>query len=671
MDEECTMSSRSGRRSRSGSRSRDSRRSNRKDKDKSWVKRSRSRSSSTSSSSSRSRSSRRKNRRSRSKSPVRPVISKDPKYVNSRVFVAGLASDKCGAPDLQALFEKHGKIVDTLVHHNGYGFVQFVNEDDAKRAVEAENGASFFGKTLKCNMAANRKKGEEGGRGGGPGPGPGSGAGRGGPGFPPHEDRIMRGHSPDHFGPPPFDDPFMRGRDLPPPREFRDMPPHPFGRDFIPPPRGMRDLPPPPRDPFFDDPYRRPFPPDPYYDRFRDDPYRRDPYRVDPYRDPYRDPYGPSLLDPVAAPKKPLAVDCEIIVMTSELRRYADLVEKRLKNINLLTNVMVIQEDKTVQEQVEEAACRSCLFAIVINSQNEIHRSLTLNILHGVTQEHRNMPLDDAVDLVGRSFEKFLTAEKEKLAAQNKEKPPEREPSGGGGPPHPKDIAFFLNLLVENRPLSAEELDKVIVYLQERRNRLSGVDRSAVALKESEIQGLQRPQQQPLYQQQQVQQPYYPQQQQPFSSASTQDALSKTLSMINGASTAPTNNSVPQNTFTSHATLLTTATGAARPPPPPPPQPLPVSSSGVLRGAGVPGPSHMAPPPASGSGLVIPSTLINFDNPTVQKALDNLIQSGPNLLKNISATAGQGSWSGQGTTLATSQQSVGNMGAAQHRLAPY
>ena len=33
------------------------------------------------------------------------------------------------------------------------------------------------------------------------------------------------------------------------------------------------------------------------------------------------------------------------------------------------------------------------------------------------------------------------------------------------------------------------------------------------------------------------------------------------------------------------------------------------------------------------------STSINFDNPSVQRALDNLISSGPNLLRNISATS--------------------------------
>lgn len=67
-------------------------------------------------------------------------------------------------------------------------------------------------------------------------------------------------------------------------------------------------------------------------------------------------------------------------------RHYADMVERRLKNLNLLTSIVVIREDRTIQQQVEEATRRSCLFAIVINSQNEIHRSLTLNILHGVAQ---------------------------------------------------------------------------------------------------------------------------------------------------------------------------------------------------------------------------------------------------------------------------------------------
>lgn len=42
--------------------------------------------------------------------------------------------------------------------------------------------------------------------------------------------------------------------------------------------------------------------------------------------------------------------------------------------------------------------------------------------------------------------------------------------------------------------------------------------------------------------------------------------------------------------------------------------------------------------PQSQSGS---NPLINFDNPNVQKALDNLIQSGPNLLKSLPSTVTQ------------------------------
>ena len=46
----------------------------------------------------------------------------------------------------------------------------------------------------------------------------------------------------------------------------------------------------------------------------------------------------------------------------------------------------MIGEDRTIPQVVEDAAKKLCLFAIVINSQNEVHQSLTVNILHGTPQ---------------------------------------------------------------------------------------------------------------------------------------------------------------------------------------------------------------------------------------------------------------------------------------------
>jgi RNA recognition motif-containing protein len=41
-----------------------------------------------------------------------------------------------------------GCLADVLVHHMGYGFVQFLNEDEARSAVDEENGAEMGGKRI-------------------------------------------------------------------------------------------------------------------------------------------------------------------------------------------------------------------------------------------------------------------------------------------------------------------------------------------------------------------------------------------------------------------------------------------------------------------------------------------------------------------------------------------
>ena len=47
--------------------------------------------------------------------------------------------------------------------------------------------------------------------------------------------------------------------------------------------------------------------------------------------------------------------------------------------VAVFCTIGVITEDRTIPQMVEEAA-------VVINSQNEAHQSLTVNILHGTPQ---------------------------------------------------------------------------------------------------------------------------------------------------------------------------------------------------------------------------------------------------------------------------------------------
>lgn len=87
--------------------------------------------------------------------------------------------------------------------------------------------------------------------------------------------------------------------------------------------------------------------------------------------------------------------------------------------------------------------------------------------------EHRNMPMEDAMKLVASSFEKYIQTQREKVAG-----PPASSAQSALPPflPPPADVSYLLNLLADNRQLTVEELDKVIDYLRQRKEKLVGTE---------------------------------------------------------------------------------------------------------------------------------------------------------------------------------------------------
>ena len=61
-----------------------------------------------------------------------------------------------------------------------------------------------------------------------------------------------------------------------------------------------------------------------------------------------------------------------------------------------------------LQKIIADIASRGVRFAILVTPLNEDHNSVTLNILQGDLQEHRNMPLEDAISMIAHIFEKGL-----------------------------------------------------------------------------------------------------------------------------------------------------------------------------------------------------------------------------------------------------------------------
>ncbi|XP_072947449.1 uncharacterized protein Neos [Epargyreus clarus] len=139
--------------------------------------------------------------------------------------------------------------------------------------------------------------------------------------------------------------------------------------------------------------------------------------------------------------------DCEIIVVSKGLTEYAEYIEGRLKRLGIVVDLLFPMEDVPIGKVLGNIASRGCLYAILVMPQNQENRSLTLTILHGLPQEHRNMPVDDALQLLSRNFQEVQR----------------------GGSAGREAVYALLGQLADGRSLTVMQYDKVIEYLQERR----------------------------------------------------------------------------------------------------------------------------------------------------------------------------------------------------------
>ncbi|KAG3290310.1 HNRNPC-like [Ictidomys tridecemlineatus] len=87
----------------------------------------------------------------------------DPCSMNSRVFTGNLNTLVIKKSDVEANFSKYGKIVSCCIHQ-GFAFVQYVNERNDRAAVAQEDGRMIAGHVLDINLAAEPKvnRGKEG-----------------------------------------------------------------------------------------------------------------------------------------------------------------------------------------------------------------------------------------------------------------------------------------------------------------------------------------------------------------------------------------------------------------------------------------------------------------------------------------------------------------------------
>ena len=117
-----------------------------------------------------------------------------------------------------------------------------------------------------------------------------------------------------------------------------------------------------------------------------------------------------SMIAEPTTPAKPpgKSNDCEIICVSRQQRQFTERIEARLKVIGLKVDVLFPNPKVDLQKIIANISSRGVMFAILVTPLNEDHNSVTLNILQGDLQEHRNMPLEDAISMIAHIFEKGL-----------------------------------------------------------------------------------------------------------------------------------------------------------------------------------------------------------------------------------------------------------------------
>ncbi|XP_019365456.1 PREDICTED: nuclear receptor coactivator 5 isoform X1 [Gavialis gangeticus] len=371
-------------------------------------------------------------------------------------------------------------------------------------------------------------------------------------------------------------------------------------------------------------------------------------------------------------------VDCSVIVVNKQTKEYAESVGRKVRDLGMVVDLIFLNTEMSLSQALEDVSRGGSPFAIVITQQHQVHRSCTVNIMFGTPQEHRNMPQADAMVLVARNYERYKTESREKereeiarqaakmadeAILQERERPPPVEEGARGG--HPPGIQVLLNLLADNRYLTAEETDKVINYLRDRKERL--------------LRGSSDPLQAPLSRQSLgapsgsslAGQSSHPSSQAhqstpalasassaPASSANPQQELqAKILSLFNSGAAAaaaaavvnsssvvpPAASGGPQNPNLNQSQQRMQTPGSQLPS-----LAAAARNAGPRPGAPQQGPAlygqhqNRLPAPSNVAAQRPVSSGINFDNPSVQKALDTLIQSGPALSHLVSQTVAQG-----------------------------
>lgn len=102
--------------------------------------------------------------------------------------------------------------------------------------------------------------------------------------------------------------------------------------------------------------------------------------------------------------------------------------------------------------------------------------------------EHRNMPLEDAMNLVTRNYDRYILELREKRGLVASGETTAKVGADGQSAATELTLTQLFSLLADGRQLTLAEVDRVITFLEEMRNRMA--EDQGVSLRKKEYPGM-------------------------------------------------------------------------------------------------------------------------------------------------------------------------------------
>uniref|UniRef100_A0A8C4QUA9 Nuclear receptor coactivator 5 n=1 Tax=Eptatretus burgeri TaxID=7764 RepID=A0A8C4QUA9_EPTBU len=106
--------------------------------------------------------------------------------------------------------------------------------------------------------------------------------------------------------------------------------------------------------------------------------------------------------------------DCVVTVVDRRQKDYAENLGRQIRDLGLTVDLIILNGQHLLPKAMDDVAKGNSPFAVVVLPPHELHQSCTVHILYGKPQEHHNMSVRVALELLDRESQHYMTMLREK-----------------------------------------------------------------------------------------------------------------------------------------------------------------------------------------------------------------------------------------------------------------